>query len=538
MGGVDVSGTLADSLKKKEDTRKRFENAKPSSDAPTSGQSATSTSTSTATSTTTTAAETTPAKPSFINPQKAAYMLIYRLKDTSKNINRVPKDLISPELIEEIRKEDEIYARQKEEFEKVKDLLNLAVHYKGDLHEIHANKNITLGQAHQLIFDKLREKLQIDSLECMRLRKMKVVPRPIPVEPLTSDLFEQTLQQLRFGEVENLWLETRKPDETFPKYEPSMMEIRMVELDAERMEYKPELILLGLTEAKQLRIVFQAQETATLWINDNLKLKGDQRLRPGDTIHVERCENHLSGESTLLKKFDEMLNVITIRYNKLLKEKEEVKFDQFVSFDVRKSLGELKTILSKNLGMHFFFFINLYLHICTCVWNTKDVPMEELVLRRNFNDHELKDLTKSLLYYEIRTNAHIFVEKGKPLKPTEFLFQIFVEDEVYKKKKREYDQKKVLEEAKKEVERVKKEKQSKNENNEKTQTTTNEDASTTNTEATGVELPNISTESDLGDAFLFVGNVVLDESWKMAHVKQIIYENIANVIAINKTYLY
>ncbi|ETO20273.1 hypothetical protein RFI_16943 [Reticulomyxa filosa] len=517
MGGIDVSGALADALKKKEETRKRFENAKPctvQATEPCVRENETKT-------------ESTSNRPSFINPMKAAYMLIYRLKDASKNMNHVSRDIIPEALVEEIQREDIVYLRQKEEYERVKDLLNLAIYYKDEIHEVFVDKRVTLGEAYQQVLDKLRDKVpELSSLKCMRLRKMKVMPRPVPMEPLDNDLFDRTLEHLQFADVEHLWLETRtSEEEPFPVYEPARMELRMVELDVEKMELKPELIvfvpedgtvrdlrqacadMMGLIDPTHLRLVFQSQDTAALWINDNLKLKVDQRLRPGDTIHVERCDNYLTGDSVLLKRFNDMLNVVTIRYNKLLKEHEEVVFDQFLSFDIRQSLGELKTKLSEALS----------------------VPMDELVLRRNFNDHEFKDLTKSLLYYEMRSNSHIFVEKGKPLKSTEFLFQIFIEDEIYKTRKREYDQKKVLEEAKREVERVKKEKQSKGDKDNANETVENNLQQQNNEQKTqDVELP--GAEPDLGDAFLFVGNVILDENWKMGHVKQVIFDAIPNVL--------
>jgi len=68
----------------------------------------------------------------------------------------------------------------------------------------------------------------------------------------------------------------------------------------------------------------------------------------------------------------------------------------------------------------------------------------------------------------------------------------------------------VLEEAKKEVERIKQEKESTQTGKDKTQT-----QDVQNNEEKKAELPELpSTDSDLGDPFLFVGNVILDETWK------------------------
>ena len=304
--------------------------------------------------------------------------------------------------------------------------------------------------------------------------------------------------------------------------------LKMIELDTDTKEFKKDVLVrvnrggghakttigdirkhfavaLGLDEKDAIKIrmiiVDRAVSIAMLLSDDN-ELILQYKISDGSSIHVEICEkNHLEGQSSLLKKMDEVLNTIQLKYN-LLDCFENVKFngngkgdykdidiyDQSIEIDIRRTVGWLREQLAQ-------------------IFN---VDVDKLVIRRNFNDSELKDNSKSLARYRLN---HVFVELGTPLKPTEYLLQIFIQDEKHISKLWQLTEKKMILNAKKKVgDRMGINININNENDSKIDE---------------LETLLAKEESKLNDddGFLYVGNTVVDKTWDMTRVKQEIYKS-------------
>jgi hypothetical protein len=210
---------------------------------------------------------------------------------------------------------------------------------------------------------------------------------------------------------------------------------------------------------------------------------------------VEVCGSgvkHSEGKSKLMEKFDKQLNRLHLLYNEL--EFDETKEDIFslsIEVDVRTELGRLRELLADKLN----------------------VSVAELVIRMGFHQQELKDNKKTLEAYKLHTNYHVFVERGTPLTATQYLFQLFIEDAVYIKKRKAQEKRKWDEYLQQEFEKEK-EKEEKQDIKKQVKS--------------GVE------DNNLGQAFLFVGNCVLDCNWSMQKVKESICGSVANVPAANE----
>merc|ERR1712228_1012735 len=455
-------------------------------------------------------------RPTFLHPFGAAYMLTFRLVDAERNVIKVSDDLIAENIRADIEKEDGIYKKQKDEYDRLRQFITLKIHYDNKITDVMVKKSESMKVALDTIFKEMDlKKADIANTDCMRLRNMKVAMN-VPLEPYDDDQKNDLIQDFNFYDPKHLILETKGIEDEFSKYEKEKISLRMLELDQMKMEWKKEQIIqidedakigklrkaiadrLEIEEVDRIRIAYLSEGIAILLNDDTKRIKKDERILNGHYIHIEICQKgtkHNEGKSKLMDKFDKELNTLKLMYNELkFDESKEDIFTLSISVDVRTKVGDLRKMLADKL----------------------DVSVNELVLRKGWHQQELKDNNKTLEQYRLHTNSQCFVEKGKPLEPTQYLFQIFIEDEVYKKKKAEQDQKKWDEYLQKEMEKEKK---------------TNDD------EKKSVKAPTIKSgikDDSLGDAFLFVGDCVLDENWSMDKVKQTIFENVANVPSANK----
>ena len=257
---------------------------------------------------------------------------------------------------------------------------------------------------------------------------------------------------------------------------------------------------MKVEDTDRIRMAYLSEGLAMLLSDDTKRLKQDERILNGHSVHFEVCPEgtkHSEGSSKMMKKFDDVLNSLHLMYNKLEYDvNDENIFTESIDIDVRSTVGTLREKLAEILG----------------------VGVEELVLRKGFHQQELKDNMKTLQQYRLHSNGQLFVEKGRPLKPTEFLFQVFIEDQVYIRKKAEMEQRKWAEFVKREREKEQKQQDGDDGDDKKTKPTKPSPIKS-----------GISEKEDLGEAFLFVGDCILDEEWSMDKVKQTITENVANV---------
>ena len=401
------------------------------------------------------------------------------------------------------------------------------------------------------------------NLDHFRLRRYNELRR-IPFEPLSNELMNDILCEDLDSDFKALLLEFRSDlNLQWKKFEPLKISVRMVELNNKTMEFNDSIIvqvkedgkigdlrqifsenLLSCKNSREnylsVRIFHQVSGIAMLLSDDNETIMRGCKIKEGDTLHVEVCDNsngatHLDNvkDSLLLKKFDEMLNKIYLKYNKFLSENDQIEniesiYDQVLEIDVRSTLGELREKLALKLG----------------------VNVNNLVLRTNYNDKELKNNAFTLNGKKLKfgANSHVYCEKGKPLLPTEFKIHIYIEDSIYQDKKAVIDQKRFKLNAKKKagakMEALKKENENNNKDKDKDKDKDKGGKDTTDKDTTDkysgtavddIDVDNIDEkelakeEMDLGDAFLFVGSVILDKRWDMKKVKEHIFDNVANV---------
>ena len=373
-------------------------------------------------------------KPRFLHPYGAAYMLMYRLMDPKRNVIKVSDKLIPENIVEEINKNDEIYSKQKAEYDRLRQFTTFKVHYDGKVTEVMVKKKESFKIALDKVYEEMKlQEAGVKDVSCIRLRNMKVTMN-VPLQPYDQNL-DDNVESFEFHDPKHLILETRKEDEEFPKYEKEKISLRMIELDEQKMEWKKEVLVqvdedakigalrkacakkLGVDDVDRIRIAYLNEGLALLLHEDDKRIKKDERILNGHYIHIEICPEgtkHTEGKSKLMEKFDKQLNTLHLTYNELeFDQTQENIFTLAIEIDVRTKIGKLREILAEKFG----------------------VKPQELVLRKGFHQQELKDDTRTLQGYRLHTNSQVFVERGKPLKPTQYLFQVFIEDEVYKTKK-------------------------------------------------------------------------------------------------------
>eukprot|EP00455_Lapot_gusevi_P008301 TRINITY_DN13606_c0_g1_i2.p1 TRINITY_DN13606_c0_g1~~TRINITY_DN13606_c0_g1_i2.p1 ORF type:complete len:372 (-),score=184.15 TRINITY_DN13606_c0_g1_i2:67-1119(-) len=79
--------------------------------------------------------------------------------------------------------------------------------------------------------------------------------------------------------------------------------------------------------------------------------------------------------------------------------------DLCVNIDMRRPLRELKQLIAEKIGL----------------------TLDEFKIRRALGDRELKDLDSILSFYGIESGTSVYVELGRPLAKTEYIFRVLLE---------------------------------------------------------------------------------------------------------------
>lgn len=177
-------------------------------------------------------------RPRFLDPYGAAYMLMYRKVDNERNVMTVSNDAIPQNVVDDIKEKDAIFAKQKAEYDRLRQYTTLKVHYDGKVSDVMVKKKETMHKALEKIYDemKLSEK-GVVNVQCIRLRNMRVL-NAVPLEPYDGDKLEDLVESFKFHDPKHLMLETRGETEEFAVWEKEKVSIRMIELDEGAMEWK------------------------------------------------------------------------------------------------------------------------------------------------------------------------------------------------------------------------------------------------------------------------------------------------------------
>lgn len=349
----------------------------------------------------------------FAEVKRYAYMLMYRRKDHKAESGS--QEAVPENLLEEIRLENDIYKRQKEEYDKRRMLTKLEVHYNDVVYSVMVSKDNTVVEATKAVFDETKLADAGFTVEQVRIRvldALKNLPGP-PLDPL------RTLKSLDFGDTKVMVLETRELSEEFPEYHAAHIGINIQEYDASLSDYKAPVLLsvpeagavadmraaaakaMG-TQPARVRLVLLTTDTGVEFKNDKESLK-ELHIQKGDTIRTERCEDFTVGTSLVLEKFEQQINAVTI---KIIFEKNSEPLS--VEADARKPLSVLKEKVAEKLLL-----------------NAGDFK-----LRNHESGLELKETSKHLSFYGIQNNSTVVAERGVPLQPHQYIVKVFIPKEV------------------------------------------------------------------------------------------------------------
>merc|ERR1712154_702003 len=78
----------------------------------------------------------------FLHPFGAAYMLMFRLVDPERNVIEVSDDLIAENIVQEIKNEDMIYKKQKDEYDRLRQFITFKIHFDGKINDVMVKKRI------------------------------------------------------------------------------------------------------------------------------------------------------------------------------------------------------------------------------------------------------------------------------------------------------------------------------------------------------------------------------------------------------------
>jgi hypothetical protein len=260
----------------------------------------------------------------LLNVPANAYMLLYR-KRSPVNMRTVDLSQVPNELKQEIEAEDDAFKLQKAELERQKNLTRIRVKHAEQVFTVEVKKDETFAQALIIVYDQLKLADSGIGLDRIRLRELDTLKNVSgrPFDTFSSDL----VGSFNFPDNKNMILEVRPENEAFPEYDLNDLVFRVVELDQESKEFK-DPVQVGVPQnasVKQLRaaiankwnvtpmnvrMVFISDDSAMNLIKDEELLVGDLKLQKGFEIQAERCLNFTEGDSLILQKFHDSINIV------------------------------------------------------------------------------------------------------------------------------------------------------------------------------------------------------------------------------------
>ena len=158
-------------------------------------------------------------RPRFLDPYGAAYMLMYRRIDSERNVMTVADEAIPQNVVEDIKAKDEIFAKQKAEYDRLRQFTTLKVHFDGAATAVMVKKKETMAKALDTVFEELKlAERGVANVSCIRLRNMRVL-NAVPLEPFDGDRLEELVESFKFHDPKHLLLETKGEEEEFAVWE-------------------------------------------------------------------------------------------------------------------------------------------------------------------------------------------------------------------------------------------------------------------------------------------------------------------------------
>ncbi|KAH3762718.1 5-methyltetrahydropteroyltriglutamate--homocysteine S-methyltransferase [Pelomyxa schiedti] len=352
-----------------------------------------------------------------------AYMLMYRRIDPSNQSIPTKEDL-SPSLLKQLE-EDTARSKAKAEKEKLeRETYNVRIYFKGQEKTLSVHKSVSFRDALMKAAEMFGQ--QHRPLDCIRVRQYQP-QSDVPLDPLNGNL-DEPVEMLKLS-YKPLLLEVREPDQEFPAYDPNLMALKIA-------LYKPdtkEFVLHDISVQKQGTVAtlnefisekfgiptgeqLILQERLQAWGNSlpyailsdpAARLRGDCMLWEGSKLYVERHapvpDNTIPTDSACVAEIERARNLLNIKIIHIgLGEKPDLN----LQMSRQATLEELKGILSTSTG----------------------IPADDMKLSRGTANwrFEMKDVALTLEEHHVNDGQELFVERGRPLKPTETIMMFYI----------------------------------------------------------------------------------------------------------------
>eukprot|EP01096_Ripella_sp_DP13-Kostka_P012963 TRINITY_DN552_c0_g1_i1.p1 TRINITY_DN552_c0_g1~~TRINITY_DN552_c0_g1_i1.p1 ORF type:complete len:1117 (+),score=586.54 TRINITY_DN552_c0_g1_i1:123-3473(+) len=346
-----------------------------------------------------------------------AYMLVYRKLNDGNNLKNLPNDKIPAALLAEIEQDNINVRKKREEYLRVKDLLNITIYYKDRKEMLVIDKKVTLEDATREAFQmfelyQAQENQAPIALEDVRLRLFDSIKK-VPGNDFGNQL-QRPLKDIGISYSRTLLLETREPNTEWFKWNINQLylfvsfwndeetrfddPIPVITTRGARLnEFKVQIESLSNIPADQIRIFkygFRVEELK----DESLTMGPGHRLEDGGKVYVEKRRGIIENGveiSFIEGHFNQIRDSITLHYNMPGSEV----YDQLISADKKMTLEKLRETLSPIIGLGVDEF---------------------KIKKRSVTMYELREVAYSLQDHQLYNDCTIHIEKGIPLRSDEY----------------------------------------------------------------------------------------------------------------------
>jgi len=342
------------------------------------------------------------------SPLVGAYMLMYRRVDADP-MQEVSDEIIPAEMRDLITREDEKWVQKRTEFW-------LRIMHADQIEEVVFDRNETFGAQ----VDKVLKEFKLPNevrREDIRFRAMNMGKKARAFENI-----DQSFSDIGIDDGDAIFMEIKKPDEDFEEVEVDWIILKVMGLD-DANPVEPIQIgeikvdkqgktnqirnqcanLLGVSSQEcKIYCRYDRDGEADLDAMDYDNIDVEQVYRHLVEIWADKCANFEQEDTTpIYDIFEEKKHFIDLEFNK----PGSFDFTEHIPLDDRKTIGEVREMIGKHLGID---------------------PMSFIVGRKF--DNELKDLNKELCRCYI-SQRRLFLREGKPLVDGEFRVSLWYDTE-------------------------------------------------------------------------------------------------------------
>jgi ubiquitin C-terminal hydrolase len=363
-----------------------------------------------------------------------AYMLMYRRRDiAAPETAAVPTDALAV-----VQAEDKEWREERERIERERRMMDINVIFESKETQFRLDQGVTVAEAQQQVYEELKLKDRF-ALDQIRLRKFA---SEIGFAQATlDDKLDSSLIDAGFARQNTLIVETRKPDEPFPEYNPNEIPVRVLAVKPDNVDYivkecnfavnlkalpKDSFVVridkdasvaelkeqcakaCGIVPGHQRVVNLQATQ-AHIFHADDMKIS-DCGVNPGQFLYIEDTKQ---GETDIVAVFEENRCQITIEFNL-----------PGAPTDGQQQLYGQSIRVSRNITLAQFK------EMIAPVVNIDPIDFR---LRSSVTGPQFKDESQTLSEARLSDHSIVYVELGRPLGRDEFNLKFFYYDAEAKK---------------------------------------------------------------------------------------------------------